>query len=370
MKAFKDLANEYKDFLVPQYEISIGAAGGSVSSLPKLRAEDYPVLSITVNQSVGPASSAEIVFACPYNYESSDFTQNIFKKLEPGNMIAIKLGYDKPKTVFVGALGTMNVSYIPSGITVGITCYDAKMALFYNTRWKSFKKNSKMQDVVKEILKPCEKYGKVKVTELGYDKAVERGQEIPWKQDNIDDYQFLIRLAELTNASFYTNGDTVYFGENIIGSAEKKVKLGWGKGLMSFSVDVDISGQVGSVEIAYRDTKREVDYFVYDGSSVKGDGKRPDTNVVSDKTHEKTEPLVKNAKQAELAAKSIYLSSAMNYVRARGSTIGIPDIKAGTAIELTDLGKRLDSTYFLSQVTHQYDAGGYLTSFIGQKAKF
>ena len=371
MLTFKDLAKKYNDFHVPQCEINIGSPDSGLSSLKPLSPKEYPVLSVSVSQSVGPANSAQVTFACPYDYEESDFAKDIYSKLETGSMIEIKLGYEEPVTMFVGALGAIRTDFSQSGITAGITCYDAKMALFYNTTWKSFKDKSTIKEVVEEVLKPCKKYGNVEVDGLKFDKAIEKGNEIAWMQDNIDDYRFVMRLASLTNASFYAIGDTVYFKENIIEDAEPKVKLGWGTGLMSFSVDLDISGQVGSVEVAYRNANREEQYLVYDGKDIKGEGKLANDkgNIVSEKSHEMTETLVRNAEQAEIAAKHKFMSAAMNYVTGRGSTIGIPDLTAGTSINIVGVGKKLEGKYFLSQVNHQFDAGGYVTSFTCQRPK-
>ena len=364
MLKFDDLAKQYDDFRVPQYVINVGSPGGSLKKLP---VKDYPVLSINVSQSVESASSAEIVFACPYDYEESDFENDIYSKLEPGSAVEIQLGYETPETVFVGILGSINTNFSQSGVTAGVTCFDAKMSLFYNTKWKSFKKESNMREVVEELLEPCEKYVNIKVSSLEFDDANE--SERIWKQDNIDDYKFIMRLASLTNASFYSSGDTIYFVSSIYESAKAEVELGWGKGLISFSAAVDISGQVGSVEVAFRNDSRDPDYLIYDGSDITLDGKRPGSDMISKKTHEMTEVLARNMKQAELIAKNTYMKSAMNYVTGRGSTIGIPDIKAGDAIKLTGLGDALSDTYFLNKVTHQFDAGGFLTSFNCQKPK-
>ena len=371
MLTFEDLEKDYDFFRVPQYEILLGSPETAVSSLSALSVEDFPVLSISVSQSVGPASSAQVSFACPYDFENSKFESDIYSKLEAGSKIAIKLGYSKPETVFVGAVGSINTNFSASGITAGITCYDAKIALFHNKTWKSFPKQSTIQTVIEELLKPCKKYGDLNIEGLKYDEAVSEGQERNWVQDNIDDYRFVMNLAKLTNSSFYTSGDTTHFVENIMDTAEASVRLGWGSGLMSFSVDIDISGQVGSVEIAYRTGNREVGYATYDGNDIKGDGQLPSDKggIISEKSQEHTKTLVDNEKQALIAAKNLFLETAMNYVTGRGSTIGMPDLKAGEAIELEGLGDKLDGKYFLNKVDHQFDAGGYLTSFTCQRPK-
>ena len=366
-----DLEKGYDYFRVPQYEVLVGAPDAAASSLKALPTEEFPVLSISVSQSVGSSSSAQINFACPYNIENSKFESDIYSMLEAGSKIAIKLGYSRPETAFVGAIGSISTNFSASGITVGITCYDAKMALFHNKSWKAFGKEVTIQTVVEELLKPCKKYGSVTVSGLKYDELVSKGQERNWVQDNIDDYHFAMRLAKLTNSSFYTSGDTVYFVENISDGAQAAVKLGWGTGLMSFSVDIDISGQIGSVEVAYRTGGRDVGYATYDGGDIKGAGGLPNDKggVIAGKSHEFTETLVDSEEQALLTAKYMYMEKAMGYVTGRGRTIGIPDIKAGEAIELEGLGEKLNGQYFLSKVEHQFDAGGYLTSFTCQRPK-
>ena len=367
-KTFKKLVKEHEGFHVPQYEIEIGPPSGSLKILPQ---KDYPVLSITVNQSVGPASSAQIAFICRYDFKESDFEEDIYDMLKPGKFVEIKLGYKKMKTVFAGILAAINTSFTPSGVIVSVTCYDAKMALFYNRCWRGFKEPKTIKEVIQEVLKPCEQYVDVKVTGLAFDDAIEPGQITAMFQDNIDDYKYIMRLAELTNSSFYTDADKIYFTENLMETADAVVELGWGDGLMSFSVDIDISGQVGSVEIAYRTGARKDEYLTFDGSDIKGKGDLPNEagDVVEEKSVELTETKVWNEKQAKLLAKSKFLKSVMNYVTGKGSTIGIPEIKAGTAIELDGLGEKLNGKYFLGQVTHQFDAGGYLTNFTCQRAK-
>ena len=371
MLTFKDLEKQYDDFRVPQYEILVGSPETAVGSLTALAAEEFPVLSVNVSQSVGSASSAQISFACPYDYEKSRFESDVYAKFEAGSKIAVKLGYSKPEIVFIGAIGTINTSFSASGVTLSVTCYDAKMALFHNKTWKSFTKQSTIQTVVEELLEPCKKYGDVIVSGLKYDELVSKGQERNWVQDNIDDYRFVMRLAALTNSSFYTTGETTHFVENIMDTAQAAVKLGWGSGLINFSIDIDISGQVGSVEVAYRTGEREVGYATYEGKDIKGDGKLPSDKggIVSSKSIELTETLVDNEEQALIAAKNIYLEKAMAYVTGQASTIGLPDIRAGEAVQLEGLGEKLNGKYFLSKVEHKFDAGGYLTSFTCQRAK-
>ena len=373
MLTFKDFAKKYNDFHVPQYEILIGSPKNSESSLKPLNASEYPVLSISVNQSIEASSSAQITFLSSFNYENSDFEKDYYGAFEIGSKIAIKLGYGVPATVFVGAIGSVSTNFSPSGITVGVTCYDAKITLFYNTAWKSFTEKSTVDNVVKELLKPCEKYGNVSISFAEPKELPERS----WVQDNIDDYHFLMQIASLTNSSFYTSGDTVYFVKNVFNEfceksgSDADFALGWGAGLMSLSVDIDVSGQIGSVEIAFRDKSSETGHTKYEGDDIKGKGSLPDDkgDIAKRKAHEKTETLVDTEKQALAVAKNIFMKSAINYVKGRGQVIGIPDITVGKSVELTGLGKKLNGIYFIGQAAHQFDGGGFITSFTCHRPK-
>jgi len=371
VKNFKDLAKKHDNFRVPQCEIHVGK-GPSLGSLQELDPKLYPALSVTVNQSIGPASSAQIVFICTYDASDSDFVSKIYIALDPGKMIAIEMGYEDMETVFVGVIASINTSFRPSGVVVGITCYDAKMALFHNTQWSQpVEENPTIKDIVTKVLKPCTKYGDLKVEGTAYDKAMEKGQVTSMFQDNIDDYKYIMRLAALTNSSFYVKKDKICFVENLIDSAKPQIELGWGAGLMNFSVDIDISGQIGAVEVAYRTGARKEEIVTYDGGDIKGDGGTAgeNTGLVETKIIEMFDIHAQNDTQAKITAKNKFLQSAMKYVIGRGSTIGIPNLEAGTMIELTGIGEKLEGEYFLTQVTHQFDSGGYLTNFTCQKAK-
>lgn len=365
-KSFSSLAKSYDSFSVPQYVISVAGKD--------LKVKEFPVLSINVSQTVGKASSAQISFACPFAIEKGKFEDNIYDKLKGGEKIEIKLGYaagklSKPETVFVGLIGAVRTEFSPGGVIVSVTCYDVRMVLFYNQQWRSFG-GKKMKEVINEVLKPCKDYCKIEVAENKYDAVMDEKQA-KWVQDNMDDYKFILRLAMVTNSTFYVKGDTLYFVDNIAENPSSTVKLKWGEGLMSFSSEIDWSGQIGSVEISYRSSERKTTEVPVKGNEIKGDGNHSskDTNFVEKKSKEVTETMIGNDDQAKLYGKALLMENAMKYVTAQGSTIGLPDIQAGDAIEIDGVGKKLEGKYFLTQVTHRFDAGGFLTNFTCQRAK-
>lgn len=332
METFNDFAKKYDNFNVPQCTIMVGSPGSSASSLTALQSKEFPLLSVTVSQSIDAASSAQITFHSDYDLESSDFKTDYFKKLENGSKLAVKLGYSTPQTVFVGAINSIRADYSSNGVTINITCLDAKVALMYNFENRSFPEDSTVDKIVTEVLKPCKQYGSISTSFANANDIPKRS----WVQNQTDDHQFLTQLAALTDSSFYTSGDTVYFVKNAANafcssSGSAPVKLGWGAGLMSFSADIDISAQIGSVTINYTDENNIKAAATYSGSDISGSGSLPNDkgNIVKGKKVEREETLVKTEKQALAIAKNIFLRAAMDYVKGSGQTIGIPDIKAG-----------------------------------------
>jgi phage protein D len=50
-------------------------------------------------------------------------------------------------------------------------------------------------------------------------------------------------------------------------------------------------------------------------------------------------------------------------VKGTGSTVGLPDLRAGGVIELLGMGRRFSGTYFIVSTTHAIADGGYTTNF-------
>ena len=50
-------------------------------------------------------------------------------------------------------------------------------------------------------------------------------------------------------------------------------------------------------------------------------------------------------------------------VTATGSTVGLPDLRAGSVVEIDGLGDRFSGRYFVTGTTHTIGDGGYTTQF-------
>src|SRR6185436_51052 len=77
-------------------------------------------------------------------------------------------------------------------------------------------------------------------------------------------------------------------------------------------------------------------------------------------------------KEAQAKAQSILTDQHKRMVKASGTTVGLPLLRAGSKIQIgsTDkrtgkptLGSRLTGTYFVTSTTHTFNNSGYTTRF-------
>ena len=77
------------------------------------------------------------------------------------------------------------------------------------------------------------------------------------------------------------------------------------------------------------------------------------------------DPLVLSAPHE--VAKAIYNDRGMGLVSGSGATIGIPDLRSGSVIELQGLGPRFSGQYYIKEATPSIGSNGYQTSFNVQR---
>jgi hypothetical protein len=76
---------------------------------------------------------------------------------------------------------------------------------------------------------------------------------------------------------------------------------------------------------------------------------------------------VRTEAAAKERAKGVLTDIAKELVKATGSCVGMPELRAGRVIEIAKLGPRFSGLYRLSQTTHTVGASGYTVSFQAKK---
>ena len=234
-------------------------------------------------------------------------------------------------------------------------------------------------DIAKQVVAHGDlKLNNVKV-KLQFDKA-EKTEEPKYQhviQDNQYDILFLIQRAHL-------NG---YFLKLIYKQEGKKKQpylwfapssskmpssysLKWGESLIQFQPKLTIANQVFQLTVRGWDPIRKKEI------KVTVSRKQLNTRGIRDKNRmdeieqgfrEREEIIVdkpfRNAQAAKRYAKALLKSNAQDFITARGSTLGTPNLRAGNMIEIQGLGPTFGGRYFVKSTTHTMGANGYTTEF-------
>jgi phage protein D len=148
------------------------------------------------------------------------------------------------------------------------------------------------------------------------------------------------------------------------------VTLEWGKGLVSFSPELNISEQVTAVEVRGWNvaTKDEIVGRARTGDELGRDsGKRSGGEYLEAAAREpqtlKMRFPVRSQQEADQKARSILKQRSEQFIKGSGESIGLPEILPNTNIELRGLGALFSKTYFVEQATHTISTSGYKTTF-------
>ena len=62
-------------------------------------------------------------------------------------------------------------------------------------------------------------------------------------------------------------------------------------------------------------------------------------------------------------ARAILLERSKDLVKASGTCVGLPDLRAGQRVKIGGLGARFSGEYFITDTTHTINDSGYITKF-------
>ncbi len=364
--SYSKLEENYQGFSTPQFTVKVGGA--------EIKTDEFPILDLSVTMSAGfDMGSCDFTVAVVFDLENGKFAQDVYDKFKPGKVVDVSMGYKKPLTgLFKGYINAISFDFNgQSGPVVTVQCLDAKGALVNNKAWKNYGKLD-IKDIVAKILnEKCSNFATISGVESDFDKD-EQGayDESPEIKDIVDDYNYVISFAKKTNNSFCVIYDTLYFCENLAEKAKTQLELTWGKNLLSFSTEINLSGQIGSVEVFGMDPVTH-ETFSAKADTVPGAGESGAdiASVAKNKTIVVIDHSVTNQSQATELAQHTLEAYASQLVKCKGATIGLPEIMAGDKIEIKGMGSGVDGVYYLTHVTHKINGQGYITTFDASSSK-
>ncbi len=336
------------DRRVPQYKILLNNQ--------ELKPEKFSVSSIKAQLSASfKANTCNISFVCRFDYENSKVEDDLIKKLQPGAKIRVKMGYAIPEDIFMGFICNSYVEYSANGIFLNVFCMDARGMLMGNTSWETFENESKGQ-IVKKILTSIVSYcDSIEVSLPG--AADKENPETLKKQDY---YRYICALARVTGSSFYMPRTRLRFVKDIYTTAKVKATYKWGRDILSFSRNADISEQVGSVTVSgvQPDTLKEFT------ATAKAEGGKTGASLspgVKKKEQEVESSLVKTQQEAKTYAESLMREHSIKFIQGKAQIIGDEKIEPGVKVRFEGLDPSLNGEYFVTGVVHTFSSSGYLT---------
>jgi phage protein D len=294
-----------------------------------------------------------------------------------GSGVVIALGYvDDMREMIDGEITRLNPTFPEGGIpTIAIDGYTRLHWLNGDKKTKTFQQMTDQQ-IVQKIASDVGLEPQVEDTGGPYDYVM---------QANQTDLEFARVRAARIRYEVLVQGKKLIFRK--AKEMEPKIyTLVWGHAqealsgantmpLKSFAPDLSTMQQVNTVQVRGYDIKTKQPIVGKAGSGdepTKMAGQQTGAQITASSFHRPREfvrvniPVASQA-EADQHAKAIYNDRAMSLVGGSGVTIGIPDLKSGSVVELRGIGPRFSGLYYIKEATHSIGSSGYQTNFTVQR---
>jgi phage protein D len=149
--------------------------------------------------------------------------------------------------------------------------------------------------------------------------------------------------------------------------------LEWGKTLTSFHPTFANSRQVYSVKVCGWDRTAKRPIEVCKTLDDIPEDERPNRDHIAvartaNRQEVITQPPARTVQEAELHAIEQLKRNQLGMVEASGSTIGLPDLRAGKIVHIRGVGRHFDGIYTVTTTSHVINEQGYRTNFTAKRA--
>lgn len=343
------------DYYVPHFEIFI-------NGIPLQLDGFKSVMSITINEKVDRADTFTI------EVDNHDFTWSESMPLMfcEGNVIMIVFGYHNGKTSsFLGEIADVDYSFPASGAaTITVTGFDLSQRMMRGKYTKTYKMMSDCDIAALIALK----HQLIPMVDVG----VAPSEEI--FQNDLSDYAFLKKRAVDLGFEFRVlrdeiTGMSILYFKKPLDFQPPELFLIWRESLISFNVDINITQQVMMVEARGLSDNKEELISIEPAPSWIASILSPSAMAMiaagsgGESKHKVENESIKLQADADRLAKSSMKAITDQLVTGSGSTIGMPELKAGKMVNIQGVGIKLSGNYYITSSTHTLSSAGYSTSF-------
>ncbi len=312
----------------------------------------------------------------PRRYFDSDDT---VPDLQPGAKLSLFLGYQDEGNlpqIMDGVVVSVATSFPSSGLPVAkIRVLDAFQQLLQDT-WVEGLFSGTPKEIVDQI---CSANG-VSVVWDTPDNEGEPAQNMQLDGPLFDEVQSRAKdygLSLITQQG--ATGPELYLARPTPYDTAPVAIFEWGRSLIDFTPSLSSSALFGEIEGRGGDPNAEtgkrsiIVSHTWDSADVD-----LDTKAFGAETFDISR-LLGNAKEVikpddgdteekvAIAVNKRFLEMAEGMITATGTVVGLPELRAGTVIEIAKAGRLYSGLYRITQSTHSYGASGYTTSFAATK---
>jgi Bacteriophage probable baseplate hub protein len=366
-------------FYVPAFRVSVQGRG-----LPDDVVRD--VTQVSYRDSASEIDSFELVVnnwdaqARDFKYEpGSGSLQGIF---DPGQEIRLEMGYARDvRLMLVGEITALEPDYPAAGAPTlrvrGLNILHRLRKRQHTWAWERVR-DSDLARALGARTGGGEEPGLGITVRTSGTAAADEPEEPYLFMDNQYDIVFLLGRARRRGYTvrLEVDGDTadryVYFGPSR-DLRDVTYRLEWGRSLIDFRPTLSTARQVRKVTVRAwnRRTKKPIERSATWGQG--GIDANRDLRGVDEAIRDREEVVVDEPMHTpELArarARDILNRQLEEMVKASGTTVGLPDLRAGRRLQITGLGARFSGEYFVTQTTHTINDNGYRTGFSARRER-
>jgi phage protein D len=382
---------------VPGWRVEIGPNREALEPV-------FDVQSVSCKEAVNQLGSFDVSIAAS-DWEPAPARYRVM----PGDHARIWLGYQGVMGLFVmltGRVSSVSLSLGSGSRTIRVRGVSGLDRLRHDPKPKNWRSGRNKQppvkygDIVKKVIDRYD--GLQAVVPTGVTATEPDVQRL--SQDNESDMAFLVRLGEQRGyvvvfreylppppagqAGPRHSTDEpqryIYFGpSNLLQRAELKrmgerprpLELRWGLSLVDFRPTFTVSSsQYRQVKVSYWDRqKKKKQVVVYRLAedfwpAEKALNRDLEAHIPFDAMaeHEAPDVPVDSVEEARARARAILRENFLQMVTAEGTTVGQPELRAGSRVQVSGIGV-LDGPWFLTSVTHTLDDNGYQTTFSARR---
>jgi uncharacterized protein len=391
----RDESIQQGDFYVPRFEIKIAGV-----NLPLDVLRD--VEQVTYKDNVKELDSFELTVnnwdaeAQDFKYVGSETADSLAKNplhllFNPcRHNVDVFMGYGENLSLMVtGNFTTLEPNFSSGAPTLNVRGLNVLHQLRrkpFSYAWEG-EKTSKIAKSFETLPDPSDRKQKRFPLPVEIDpNSIEKEKKITYlAQNNQYDIDFLLALARRIGYVVFVKEEErkknrvvkprrLYFGPsdaNHPGLRPVTFELKWGISLMDFKPTLTTANQIKSVTVHgwNRSTKQPITGRASlddPKSKLNRDLYKHLENCDAREERVVDEPVF-TQDEADERAMGILLERSKDLVKASGTCVGLPDLRAGQRVRIAGLGARFSGEYFITDTTHTINDAGYVTKFNGRR---